>query len=282
MGREDEKEYTDRKTSPLIDARELYCWSLYRAIIAEFVGTLFFMYISVSAVVGYKNEANKCNNIGVVGIAWVFGGMIFVSVYCIGGISGGHLNPAVTLGMVISRNSSLPRALMYVTAQCLGAICGVGLVKGISGSDNYYSNGGATNSVATGYTKASALGAEIMGSFVLVLTVLSSTDPKRKLVRDFDVPILAPLATGFAVFVVHLGTISIGGTGINPARSFGTAVIFNDHKAWSELVCVRFQLSYICIAISFLSFLWGHAVDLCGRTVDWIVHSYFIPPPCIE
>ncbi|MQL67671.1 aquaporin, partial [Streptomyces vinaceus] len=61
----------------------------------------------------------------------------------------------------------------------------------------------------------------------------SATDPKRN-ARDSHVPVLAPLPIGFAVFMVHLATIPITGTGINPARSFGAAVIFNGDKAWDE------------------------------------------------
>ncbi|KMZ66592.1 Aquaporin-2 [Zostera marina] len=80
---------------------------------------------------------DKCNSISLLGIAWVFGGMIFVLVYCTAGISGGHLNPAVTFGMLIARKLSLPRAVMYMAAQFLGAVCGVGFAKAISGSDNY-------------------------------------------------------------------------------------------------------------------------------------------------
>ncbi|CAF2157245.1 unnamed protein product [Brassica rapa] len=66
-------------------------------------------------------------------------------------------------------------------------------------------------------------------------TVFSATDPKRS-ARDSHVPVLAPLLIGFAVFMVHLATIPITGTGINPARSFGAAVIFNESKPWDDHV----------------------------------------------
>ena len=84
-----------------------------------------------------------------------------------------------------------------------------------------------------GYTKGSGLGAEIIGTFVLVYTVFSATDAKRN-ARDSHVPILAPLPIGFAVFLVHLATIPITGTGINPARSLGAAIIFNKDNAWDD------------------------------------------------
>lgn len=117
-------------------------------------------------------------------------------------------------------------------AQCLGAICGVGLVKAFM-KHNYNSLGGGANLIAPGYNKGTALGAEIIGTFVLVYTVFSATDPKRS-ARDSHVPVLAPLPIGFAVFMVHLATIPITGTGINPARSFGAAVIYNNKKVWGQ------------------------------------------------
>ncbi|CAN1300677.1 Aquaporin PIP1-1 [Linum perenne] len=102
-----------------------------------------------------------------------------------------------------------------------------------SRSQSYELQGGGANVVAGGYTKGDGLGAEIIGTFVLVYTVFSATDAKRN-ARDSHVPILAPLPIGFAVFLVHLATIPITGTGINPARSLGAAIIFNKEHAWDD------------------------------------------------
>ena len=228
------KDYHDPPPAPLIDPDELTQWSLYRAIIAEFIATLLFLYITVLTVIGYKSQSqtDPCGGVGILGIAWAFGGMIFILVYCTAGISGGHINPAVTFGLFLARKVSLVRALMYMIAQCLGAICGVGLVKAFQ-SSLYNRYGGGANELADGYNKGVGLGAEIIGTFVLVYTVFSATDPKRN-ARDSHVPVLAPLPIGFAVFMVHLATIPITGTGINPARSFGAAVIYNNDKAWDD------------------------------------------------
>ncbi|GFZ05833.1 plasma membrane intrinsic protein 2;5 [Actinidia rufa] len=228
------KDYQDPPPAPLIDPKELGKWSFYRALIAEFIATLLFLYITVLTVIGYKSNksADPCDGVGILGIAWAFGGMIFVLVYCTAGISGGHINPAVTFGLFLARKVSLIRAVMYMVAQCLGAICGVGLVKAFQNS-YYDSNGGGANVLAPGYNKGTGLGAEIIGTFVLVYTVFSATDPKRS-ARDSHVPVLAPLPIGFAVFMVHLATIPVTGTGINPARSFGAAVIYNKSKAWDD------------------------------------------------
>jgi aquaporin PIP len=159
--------------------------------------------------------------------------------------------------------------VFYIVMQCLGAICGAGVVKGFQ-QGLYMSTGGGANAVAPGYTKGDGLGAEIIGTFVLVYTVFSATDAKRN-ARDSHVPvsttscysqlgimsntvkifllgclmftdfsveqqILAPLPIGFAVFLVHLATIPITGTGINPARSLGAAIIYNKRHNWSEHV----------------------------------------------
>ncbi|XP_020218594.1 aquaporin PIP2-2 [Cajanus cajan] len=232
------KDYHDPPPAPLIDAEELTKWSFYRALIAEFIATLLFLYITVLTVIGYKSQSDVkaggdvCGGVGILGIAWAFGGMIFILVYCTAGISGGHINPAVTFGLFLARKVSLIRAILYMVAQCLGAICGVGLVKAFQKA--YYNRyGGGANELSAGYSTGVGLGAEIVGTFVLVYTVFSATDPKRS-ARDSHVPVLAPLPIGFAVFMVHLATIPVTGTGINPARSLGAAVMYNQQKAWDD------------------------------------------------
>lgn len=102
-------------------------------------------------------------------------------------MAGGHINPAVTFGLFLARKVSLIRAFMYMVAQCLGAICGCGLVKAFQKA--YYNRyGGGANELASGYNKGTGLGAEIIGTFVLVYTVFSATDPKRN-ARDSHVPV---------------------------------------------------------------------------------------------
>ncbi|KAI3890567.1 hypothetical protein MKX03_036115 [Papaver bracteatum] len=100
------------------------------------------------------------------------------------------------LVLFLARKVSLPREVLYIVAQCLGDTVGVAL---------------------------------IMGTFFLVYIVFSATDPKGN-ARNSHIPILAPLPTGFVVFMVHLATIPITETGINPARSFGAAVVYNEKE----------------------------------------------------
>uniref|UniRef100_A0A804HPM1 Heparan-alpha-glucosaminide N-acetyltransferase catalytic domain-containing protein n=1 Tax=Musa acuminata subsp. malaccensis TaxID=214687 RepID=A0A804HPM1_MUSAM len=160
------------------------------------------------------------------GLAWAFGGAILA--YCTVRLPGEHINPAVSFGLLLGRKISLLRAVLDMVLQCMGAICGVGIVKGIM-NHPYNSLGGRANQVAAGCSQGTALGAEIIGTFVLVYTVFSATDPKRS-ARDSHVPVMAPLPIGFAVFTVHLGT------GINPARSLGAAVLYDQRKAWRDHV----------------------------------------------
>ncbi|KAI8564181.1 hypothetical protein RHMOL_Rhmol03G0162200 [Rhododendron molle] len=154
-------------------------------------------------VIGVVQTSDKCSTVGLQGIAWAVGGMIFVLVYC-------------TAGMSVSRSNLRS-----------------GVAKGLEKSGRYELFGGAANVVQPGYTKGVGLAAEIVGTFVLEYTVFSATDAKRSAI-DSHVSVLAPLPIGFAVFVVHLATIPITGTGINPARSLGAAVIYNQSHAWHD------------------------------------------------
>ncbi|KAA8534366.1 hypothetical protein F0562_031883 [Nyssa sinensis] len=205
------KDYHDPPPAPLIDPDELTKWSFYRALIAEFIATLLFLYITVLTVIGYKSQtdpaknADQCGGVGILGIAWAFGGMIFVLVYLHCRYFWGSHKPSSDVRAVPgSQGVAGPSRDVHG-----GSVLGCHMCTGVG------------------------LAAEIIGTFVLVYTVFSATDPKRS-ARDSHVPVLAPLPIGFAVFMVHLATIPITGTGINPARSFGAAVIYNQDKAWDD------------------------------------------------
>ncbi|VAI84574.1 unnamed protein product [Triticum turgidum subsp. durum] len=228
--------YWDPPTVRALDASELTTWSLYRALIGEFTASLILLYVSIATVIGYRNQSSaadeRCTGVGYLGVAWSFGATVSVLVYSTSGVSGGHINPAVTFALFIAGKVTLVRSVLYVAAQCLGAVVGVGIVKGIM-KHPYDDFGGGANAVAGGYSLGAALGAEIFGTFVLAYTVFSATDPKRT-ARDAFVPLVAALPIGLSVFVVHLATIPITGTGINPARSLGAAVLYNQHKTWKQ------------------------------------------------
>ena len=88
QGAGDDKDYKEPPPAPLFEPGELKSWSFYRAGIAEFVATFLFLYISILTVMGVSKSTSKCATVGIQGIAWSFGGMIFALVYCTAGISG--------------------------------------------------------------------------------------------------------------------------------------------------------------------------------------------------
>ncbi|CAA6674594.1 unnamed protein product [Spirodela intermedia] len=176
------------------------------------MATLLFLYVAVATVIGQLKQENKCDGVGTLGIAWAFGGMIFVLVYSL------HISNS----NLWNRKLSLVRAVSYAVAQCLGAVCGAGLAKSIM-KRPYNSLGGDANLVQPGYSTGAALGAEIVGTFLLVYTVFSATDPSARP----ETPMVRRLLSAS-------GHYPITGTGINPARSFGTAVIYNQKAAWDD------------------------------------------------
>ncbi|XP_064945575.1 aquaporin PIP1-2-like isoform X2 [Musa acuminata AAA Group] len=222
-----DKDYKEPPPAPLFEPGELSSWSFYRAGIAEFVATFLFLYITILTVMGVVKSDTKCSTVGIQGIAWAFGGMIFALVYCTAGISGGHINPAVTFGLFLARKLSLTRALFYMVMQCLGAICGAGVVKGFR-KGLYESNGGGANVVAAGYTKGDGLGAEIVGTFILVYTVFSATDAKRN-ARDSHVPVGSPSTSTFLFF--YLLTITPF------SFSFAEPTAFRDTRSLAHWFC---------------------------------------------
>ena len=117
------KDYQDPPPSPLIDAEELGKWSFYRAVIAEFIATLLFLYVTVLTVIGHKvqNEADQCNGVGLLGIAWAFGGMIFVLVYCTAGISGMYPNSFLLFLFLLSMFLNL-LCFSYIDYDTVGLI----------------------------------------------------------------------------------------------------------------------------------------------------------------
>ncbi|KAL2629087.1 hypothetical protein R1flu_013773 [Riccia fluitans] len=224
------KGYREPGPSPVLDVHELRTWSIWRAAIAEFMATLILVFIGVSTAVG--NHRDSPSGVGQLGIAWSFGATVFILVYCIAGISGGHINPAVTLGLFLGRRMSLFRALIYMVAQTAGGVCGAGVARGLHGYE-FEAAGGGANVLSRGISTGVGLGIEIVGTFILVYVVYSATDAKRN-AQDSHVPVLAPLPIGLAVFVLNLGMIPITGCSVKPARSFGPAAIYNGHKVWDD------------------------------------------------
>ena len=97
-----DKDYKEPPPAPLFEPGELKSWSFYRAGIAEFMATFLFLYITILTVMGVKKSPTMCASVGIQGIAWAFGGMIFALVYCTAGISGVHHCPSSCLSLSLA------------------------------------------------------------------------------------------------------------------------------------------------------------------------------------
>ncbi|KAM3604517.1 uncharacterized protein V6R79_012337 [Siganus canaliculatus] len=210
--------------------REFKSKDFWRAVLAELVGMILFIFLSLATAVGNKNNLNPDQEVKV---SLAFGLAIATLAQSLGHISGAHLNPAVTLGMLASCQISVFKAVMYIVAQMLGSALASGIMLGVR------PNGTETlglNSLNPEINPSQAVGIELLATFQLVLCVLAVTDKRRR-----DVTGSAPLAIGLSVCLGHLAAISYTGCGINPARSFGPALIlknFKDHWVyWVGPMC---------------------------------------------
>ncbi len=190
---------------------------LTRVVVAEFLGTLLLVFFGVGSVV-LAGEY-----IGAFGIALTFGFTMLALAYALGPISGCHINPAVTLGMLLARRITVRTAVEYWVAQILGAIVGSALlflvatqIPGLQTHGAFGTNGWGDRS-AVHINLGGAFVIEIVMTFLFVFTVLSATH--KVAVLGFG-----GLAIGLALAVVHLVGIPLTGTSVNPARSIGPAL----------------------------------------------------------
>jgi len=187
---------------------------LVRSLIAEFVGTALLVLIAVgSAVAGI-------DAIGPLGVALAFGLTLLALAYAIGPVSGCHVNPAVTLGVLLSRGMTLPEAAGYWVAQFAGGIAGAAVLQLLtSGFGDVVDQTGTLG--ANDYGVTISLGGafliEALLTFVLVAVVLLVTGKAAA-------PGFAGLAIGLTLAAVHLVGIPLTGTSVNPARSLGPAL----------------------------------------------------------
>ncbi len=186
--------------------------------IAEFVGTFVLVFGGVGAA------ALAGDKIGFLGVSFAFGLSLLAMAYAIGSVSGCHINPAVTIGLLLNKKIGSSDAIGYIVAQILGAIAACGLLMVILGDKS----GGAAASLSgasNGYGEHSpahygivaAFLTETILTFFLVFTVLSATSPSAP--TGF-----AGIPIGLVLVLTHLVGIPVTNTSVNPARSIGTAV----------------------------------------------------------
>ncbi len=199
--------------------------------IAEFFGTMVLVLFGcgTAVVTGGLSGGTQSGTLGVLAISLAFGLSIVAAAYAIGHISGAHLNPAVSLAVLINGGISFADFIGYVIAQILGALAGSGILYFVTANSElsgYGSNGfGALSSVEL--STAGAVVVEIVLTFVFVMTILGVTSSEKT-------SNIAGLVIGLTLTFVHLIGIPLTGTSVNPARSIAPA-IFEGGEALSQV-----------------------------------------------
>lgn len=214
---------------------------LTKSLIAEFIGTFWLVlggcgsavlaatFISDGAMIG--DATHFPLGIGLVGVSFAFGLTVVTMAYAIGHISGCHLNPAVSIGLTAGGRFPASQLIPYIIAQVLGAIVAAGVLYLIASGKAGYEGGLASNGFAAhspgGYTMAAALICEIVMTFIFLMIILGATDKRAP--AGF-----APIAIGLGLTLIHLISIPVTNTSVNPARSTGPA-LFEGGIALSQL-----------------------------------------------
>src|SRR4051794_39392811 len=191
---------------------------LVRSLVAEFVGTALLVFLAVGAAVSGIAGSGLVS--GVVGVALAFGLVLLALAYAIGPVSGCHINPAVTLGVLLSRGMTASEAGMYWVAQFAGGIAGAALLKLMtSGFGDVTDTTGTlgSNNYGTAISGPGAFLLEVLLTMVFVTVILLVTGRSAT-------PGFAGLAIGLVLTAVHLIGIPLDGTSVNPARSLGPAL----------------------------------------------------------
>lgn len=197
--------------------------------IAEMIGTMVLVLMGCGSAVFSGNAAGVVSEgVGTLGVALAFGLSVVAMAYTIGGISGCHINPAVTLGMFLAGKMNGKDAGMYILSQVIGAVIASAVIYILI---SVGTNNGPTVTGANGFGEGmmwQAFIAEAVFTFIFVLVVLGSTDEKKGAGN------MAGLAIGLTLVLIHIVCIPITGTSVNPARSIGPA-LFEGGNALSQL-----------------------------------------------
>ncbi|MCA6422005.1 MAG: aquaporin Z [Flavobacterium sp.] len=209
-----------------------------RKLFAEFFGTYWLVFGGCgSALIACSNNTDGMNGIGYVGVSLAFGLTVLTMAYAVGHISGGHFNPAVSFGLWASGRFSAKELAPYIVAQCVGGLAAAGTLVAIcSGKagfaiDNTKPGAFASNGFGAfspdGYSMQSAFMAEFILTFFFLIVILGATD-------KFANGKFAGVAIGLALTLIHLISIPITNTSVNPARSLSQAV-FVQGEALSQV-----------------------------------------------
>ena len=234
---------------------------------AEFIGTFWLVFGGCGAAVFAADPSgDRSIGIGWLGVALAFGLTVLTGVYAFGAISGGHFNPAVTLGAALAGRVEWKALPAYWVVQVIGGLI-AGLVllavaggkPGYSPSGNMAANGYGANSPFN-YSLAAVAITEILLTFIFLLVILGATDNRAP--KGF-----AGLAIGLTLTLIHLISIPISNTSVNPARSTGVA-FFNGAGAPAQL-WIFWLAPLIGAAIAGVAYplLFGRGEELASRSV---------------
>jgi len=186
-------------------------------LIAELIGTMFLVLVGCGSCFKADGDA------GYVRIALCFGVTVATIAQSIGHISGCHINPAVTLGLFFGGKIGLINSLLYIVVQCIGGLIGAALLKAFLGDLVDPAKGVGVTSLNDQISVGQGFGIEFFITFVLVLVVFASAADGN---NSPNVKGSAPLAIGLSITTCHLFAIPLTGSSMNPARSFGSNIVF--------------------------------------------------------
>lgn len=201
--------------------------------IAEFIGTMVLVILGCGTAMLVGCDA--VNGGGYILTAFAFGLVIVGMAYCVGNISGCHINPAVSLGVLMSGGMSVSDFVGYVVSQCLGAFAGAGVLATIFGLGGVTdkTNGFGSNGLANvNDSFVAGLVVEIVLTFIFVFTILGVTSKKA------GHGSFAGVVIGFTLTLVHILGIGLTGTSVNPARSLGPAIVAAFTGNSAPIACV--------------------------------------------
>ena len=196
-----------------------------KKLLAEFIGTFWLVLGGCGSAVlaaTFGGDMSSTLGIGLVGVSLAFGLTVLTMAYSIGHVSGCHLNPAVSLGLAVGGRFSFSELPGYVIAQVLGAVAAAVVLQGIAGGAAGFEGGLASNGMGAaspgGYSVTSGLVTEVVMTMMFLLIILGATSEKAP-------PGFAPIAIGLGLTLIHLISIPVTNTSVNPARSTGPALL---------------------------------------------------------
>jgi aquaporin Z len=210
--------------------------------LAEAIGTAVLVIGGAGTAIFATGGFDDSLNLGILGVSLAFGLSLLTMAYLIGRISGCHINPAVTIGMITAGKLPPAKSVPYFIGQFVGGIIGAGLIALIlMGTADYFSQAQAAGFASNGYGEHSPAGfdllsvaiLEVVVTAVFVLIVLGTTNA-HGVPKGFG-----PLAAGFGLALVHMVSIPVSNASVNPARSLATAVFQGDwalSQVWAFFV----------------------------------------------